>query len=334
MRSSSASAILRDLLPGVGGAGKQRTTGVILPRGHDLGDHLAQWDSNLRPDYWTVDQTGKHHYLHSPSATRQIETFQGGFAVSERSEFVRKGSKPGEPVLLLDHRAMVALPDGRTVLFVASGRAAQAVQKLSTTDINWRFVRSIFSGMQRMIYYEGGQQECRHVHDVPTPWFNVDGILGVVSIGRPARVSCELLDKVDEKGAPVAERSSYGVHSGQTVRLVACSLRPRDYEPGQEIFTASLAFVTDTDAAEAERLVGECHEVKVSRTARAWQVRGRDGKSYLVVVNLSDSKTDASIPDWSSGRLLTPKAATATTKADKSLLLQLEQRSCAVLARQ
>jgi len=316
------------------GAGKGRTTGLILPRGHDLGDHLAQWDSNLRPDYWTIDKDGKWNYLHSPSATRQVETFQGGFAVSERSEFVREGSEPGEPALLLDHRAMVALPDGRTVLFVASGCAAQAVQRLSTADVNWRFVRSIFSGMQRTIYYEGGQQECRHVDDVPTPWFNVDGILGVVSIGRPARISCKLLDKVDEKGTPVAERSSYGVHSGQTVRLVACSLRPRDYEPGQEIFTASLAFVTDTDAAETERLVGECHEAKVSRTARAWQVRGRDGKPYLVVVNLSDSKTDVSIPDWSSGRLLTPRAATVMTKADKPLLLQLDPRGCAVLARQ
>jgi len=138
------------------GAGKRRTTGVILPRGHDLGDHLAQWDSNLRPDYWTIDKDGKWNYLHSPSATRQVETFQGGFAVSERSEFVREGSEPGEPALLLDHRAMVALPDGRTVLFVASGCAAQAVQRLSTADVNWRFVRSIFSGMQRTIYYEGG----------------------------------------------------------------------------------------------------------------------------------------------------------------------------------
>jgi hypothetical protein len=53
-----------------------------------------------------------------------------------------------------------------------------------------------------------------------------------------------------------------------------------------------------------------------------------------VVVNLSDSKTDASIPDWSSGRLLTPRAATVMTKADKPFLLQLEPRGCAVLARQ
>ena len=44
-----------------------------------------------------------------------------------------------------------------------------------------------------------------------------------------------------------AERNSYGVHSGRTVRLVACSPRPRDHESGQEVFTASLAFVTDTE---------------------------------------------------------------------------------------
>lgn len=313
------------------GAGKRRTTGAILPRGHDLGDHLAQWDSNLRPDYWTVDKDGKWNYLHSPSATRQVETFQGGFAVSERSEFVRKGSEAGEPVLL-DHRVMVAIPDGRTVLFVVSGRATKAVQKLSTTDINWRFVRSIFSGMQRTIYYEGGRQECRHVHNVPTPWLNVDGILGVVSIGQPMRVSCKLLDKVDGKGSPVAERSSYGVHSGQTVRLSVRSLVPGDFERGQNILTAGVAFVTDVDGEETKRLATAFREEKPANTVRVYHVRGQDGKEYVVAVNFADSEETVDIADPPTVRLLTPKASSTSTKTDRNLQLRLVPRGCAVLA--
>ena len=54
--------------------------------------------------------------------------------------------------------------------------------------------------------YEGGKKECRFVKDVPTPWFNIDGIMSVVSIGEPARVTCELFGKVDEHGVPIAEQ--------------------------------------------------------------------------------------------------------------------------------
>ena len=278
------------------------------------------------------DEQGRRSYLQIGSKTNRVETFAGGFAVSERTELVRPGDKPAPEARgsVIDHRVMVALPDGRTVIFAASGRAAEEVSRLSTMDVNWRFVRSIFSDMQRTIYYEGGKKECRFVKDVSTPWFNIDGIMSVVSIGKPARVTCELFGKVDEQGVPVAEQDPFGTHAGQTVRLGVCSLEPRDYQPGQEIFTACLAFVTDTDATEAEQLVSTCREVETGKTVRAYDVRGQDGKPYVVVVNFSDAETTPDLAQPADARLLTPEAASLTGRGDAPRL-RLMPHGCAVL---
>jgi len=312
--------------------GKHNSTGLILPSGHGLGDHLAQWDDSLVPDYWTLDKRGRRSYLQVGSKTNRVETFEGGFAVSERTELVRPGDKPAPEARgsVIDHRVMVALPDGRTVIFAASGRVVEEISRLSTMDVNWRFVRSVFSDMQRTIYYEGGKRECRFVKDVSTPWFNIDGIMGVVSIGKPARVTCEPFGKVDEQGIPIAEQDPFGTHAGQTVRLGVCSLEPREYQPGQEIFTACLAFVTDTDATGAEQLVGACREVKTGKAVRAYDVRGQDGKPYVVVVNSSDTEATRELAHPANSRLLTPEAATLTGRGD-ARRLRLKPRGCAVL---
>lgn len=314
--------------------GKVRSTGLILPCGHNLGDHLAQWDDNLVPDYWTADERGHRSYLQVGSKNNHVETFPGGFAVSERTELHLPNDKlkPDARGCVIDHRVMVAIPDGRTVVFAASGRAAHAVSRLGTMDVNWRFVRSAFSDMQRTIYHEGGQKECRHVTDVSTPWFNIDGIISVVSIGKPALVTCELFGKVDGKGIPVAQQDPFGMHAGQTVRLGVCSLAPRDYQPGQEVFTACLAFVTDTDAAKAGQLVRACREAEVAKAVHAYHVRGRDGKPYLIIVNFSDSATDVEIPGTTFGQLLTPRSANTTMKSSNNLLLlHIVPRGCALL---
>lgn len=313
-------------------ARKGRTTGLILPCGHGFGDHLAQWDDNLSPDYWTVDKLGRRRYLRASRGARQVETFRGGFAVSERIELhlAAPRAKKGTPASVLDHRVMVAIPDGRTVVFAASGHATRAVQRLATMDINWRFVRSIFSDMKRTILYEGGQKECRHVKNLRTRWFNVDEIMGVVPIGGPARLSCELFGKVDKQGHPVKARDPFGTHSGQTVRLGVRSLAPRDYEPGHEVFTACVAFVTDVNAAQTKRLVSAYREEKVGETARVYRVRGQDGRQYVVVVNFADSETDMAIAGAAGARQLTPKAARAKTKVGEHVELRLVPRGCAV----
>ncbi|MBT5609681.1 MAG: hypothetical protein HN742_03535 [Lentisphaerae bacterium] len=315
--------------------GKHTSTGLILPSGHGLGDHLAQWDDNLAPDYWILDKRGRRSYLEVGSKGTRVETFAGGFAVSERNEMFPPGAKlePNTRGSVLDHRAMVALPDGRTVVFAASGRALQSIAGLSTMDVNWRFVRSIFCDMQRTIYHEGGEKECRFVKDVSTPWFNIDGIMSVIPIGTPARVTCQPFGKVDEQGAPVAEHDAFGAHAGQTVRLGVCSSEPRDYQPEQEVFTACLAFVTDTDATQAGQLVGTCREFEIGKTARAYEVGGQDGEAYVVVVNFSDAAANITIPDPRAARLLTPEAADVPQKAGEGISLQVVSRGCAVLTR-
>ena len=341
-----------------GKTGRHKSTGLILPRGHDLGDHLAQWDDNLVPDYWTVDghdlgdhlaqwddnlvpdywtvdEQGRRSDLQIGSKNNLVETFEGGFAVSERTELHLPGTnqKSNPSGSVLDHRVMVALPDGRTVIFAASGRAMRSVSRLGTMDLNWRFVQSIFSDMQRTIYYEGDQKECRFVKDLSTPWFNIDEIMSMVSIGKPARVTCEPFGKVNEQGVPVAEQDPFGTHAGQTVRLGVCSLKPHNYESGQEIFSVCLAFVTDTDANQAAQLVQSCRQLDVGQSARAYRIGGQDGTPYVVVINSTDEKAAVAIPALPNGRLLTPKAATATVKADGNILLTLAPRGCAVLAR-
>ena len=315
---------------------KGRTTGLIVPRGHGLGDHLAQWDDSLIPDYWTVDARGRRRPLRAKPGTRQVETFRGGFAVSERTELslLSPANAADAASSIVDHRAMVAIPDGRTVLFAASGRAMRAVRQLAGMDINWRFVRSVFSDMGRTIFHARGQSECRNVSNVRTPWFNIDGIMGIVPIGRQAQVSCEPFGEVDKDGIPLAELDPFGAHAGQTVRLGVCSLAPRDYEAGQEVFTACVAFVTDVEAAETERLVDACSEDEPRDAASVYSVRGQDGKQYVVAVNFTDSEAHVPLTGLGAGRLFTPEAAQLTRATGKDARLRLARRGCALLAAQ
>ena len=315
-------------------ARKGRPTGLVLPSGHGLGDHLAQWDDSLCPDYWTTDKLGRRRYLQPGRRARQVETFPGGFAVSERTELhlaaPRRGDDP--PPAVLDHRAMVALPDGRTVVFAAAGRTVMAVRRLATMDINWRFVRSTFCGMKRTILHEGGHTECRHVKGLTTPWLNVDDILAIVPIGGPARVSCEPFGKVDSHGVPIAPADPFGTHAGHTVRLGVCSLAPRDYEPGQEIFAACVAFTTNVDAAGTKRVAETCREDKIAATTRVYRIRGCDRKHYAVVVNGTDSEARVAVTHAAARRLLTPNAARIATKPSDHIHLSLIARGCALLA--
>ena len=297
---------------------KGRSTGLILPRAHGLGDHLAQWDDSLIPDYWTVDKAGRRRGLQQGRRTRQVETFAGGFAVSERTELFltlpRKGEK--KPPAVVDHRVMAALPDGRTVVFVAAGRAGRAVTALCAADVNWRFLRSAFSDNERTILHEGGQTECRDVKGLRTSWLNVDGVLGIVPIGGPAQVSCHL----------------FATHPGHTVRLSVRSLEPRNYETGQAIFDAPVVFVTDADAAETRRLVAACRAEEAGPRVRACHVRGQDGKGYVIAVNASDAEATARIAAGPASRLLTPKAGRVTAADGAFVQLVLVARGCALLA--
>jgi len=189
------------------------------------------------------------------------------------------------------------------------------VKQLATTDINWRFVRSVFSDHKRTILHEGGQTECADVKNLRTPWLNVDGVLGIVPIGGPASVSCEL----------------FGGHPGQTVRLSIRSPAPRDYEAGQEIFAAAVAFVTDVDAAQTKQLVEACRAEESGQATRVYRVRGQDGKEYVVAVNGSDAEAEVAVASAGASRLLTPKAARLAREADGSVRLTLAPRACAVL---
>ncbi|HUT34753.1 MAG TPA: hypothetical protein VNE39_14785 [Planctomycetota bacterium] len=292
-------------------------TGLIVPRGQGLGDHLAQWDGSLAPHYWLADEAGKSRQaLQRGQASRRVETFGGGFAVSEHTEF-RQGS---EPTSVMDQRFMVALPDGRTVLFAASGRAVRPIERLATSDINYRLVRSVFSDMRRTVYGPGGRKECLEVQDSVTPWSNIDDVLGVVSIGEPARLSCR----------PVAPSGNDRGHAGQTVSLSLRSLPPRDYEAGTEIFAACVAFVTDVEARQTEQLVGRYRVLDGERDVRVVRVHGLDDRQYVVALNLGDVDKEVAVPDAGAAKLLTAKSARVTGAGAKLLL---PKRCCALLVR-
>ncbi len=302
-------------------ARRGRLTGVVLPSGHGLGDHLAQWDNGFIPNYWQVDGRGRERHLMPTRRTRRVETFPGGFAVSERSDVAGR---------LTDHRCMVALPDGRTVLVAAAGRATRDLKRLATRDINWRFVRNAFSDHQRTLFHPGGHTEARHVRDLPAPWLNLEDVMAVLPVGPPARVTCDLAGPLDDQGRPKEERDEYGSTAGVTVRLRFLSLPPSDFKKGEEIFTTCVAFVTDVPAAHTAPLAAAFHEEKQGDTVRVYRTRGRDGKRYVVAVNFADAEAQVSVAGVAQARLLTPQAATATPAA-AAMRLRLVPRGCAVL---
>ncbi len=302
-------------------ARRGRSTGLVLPSGHGLGDHLAQWDDNLIPDYWWTDDDGDRHALDLRGAERDVEPFEGGFAVSERTELSHT----------FDHRCIVAVPDGRTVLVIARGEATRPVSRVGTMDLNWRFVRNAFSDDRRLLFVQGGKHAAVTVRGVETPWANVDGVLGLIAVGKPMKITCEPVGEVDEQGRPTAERDEYGATAGQTLRLSARSrLGPHPFEPGAEIFTVAVAFVTDVTAAETARVAGDFTEQRPAAGVRICRVPGFNGKQYAVAVNFTDEDVAVHLAVPSDAMLLTPKAARAVREA-RRLKLTLRARGCAVL---
>ncbi|MBN1674415.1 MAG: hypothetical protein JXR37_25430 [Kiritimatiellae bacterium] len=315
--------------------GRGPTTGLIIPRGRGYGDHLAQWDDSLIPEYWTESDTGESRFLKAVSKSRQVETFKGGFAVSEQFDMHPAAADKKEilPAVVADQRVMVALPDGRTVLFFACGKALESVQGLSTTDMHYHFVRSVFSDMKRMVYHDAGQEECRHIRNKRTTWLNIDGMLGIVPVGMKARVSCTPYGEVDKKGnPPVNARDPFGMHAGQTVLLEVCSLRAKDYRAGQDVFGAGVGFVTDVTPAKTRQLAKVFREETPCEGVRLYRLRGQDGKEYVVAANVSDS--DARIPAvaFKGARFLTRERAGETGGRGTTACVRLAARHCIVLA--
>jgi len=52
-----------------GKTGQHKSTGLILPRGHNLGDHLAQWDDNLVPYVVVINSTDEPTEVTSPASS-------------------------------------------------------------------------------------------------------------------------------------------------------------------------------------------------------------------------------------------------------------------------
>ena len=293
-------------------SGEQHSTGLVIPCGHGLGDHLAQWDDSLTPAYSAADETGKRATLFRKPPVILVETFHDGFAVSERNDMCMPVKKGENPVpCLVDQRVMAALPDGRTVFVATSARAVRPVAQLETADLNWRFLRTIFSDSRRTIFHEEGHAEAAEIKNVGTAWLNVDKVLGLIPLGSPACASCEI--------------------AGDSVSLRLQSLPPRDYEPGQEISTVGAAFVTDVNATRTRALVESCQEETLCDTARVYRLRGQDGRAYAVAVNFADQEVDVDIPGAAAAALLTPHAISHQEKMRSTLRLRIAPRGCVVL---
>lgn len=298
---------------------ESRVTGLIVPRAHGLGDHLAQWDGGLAPHYWLADARGNSRSLHRGRADRRVETFDGGFTVSEWTEL----GLDSKTASVVDHRVMAAIPDGRTVLFAASGRAIRPIERLATSDINYRFVRSIFSDNRRTIFYEGGRRECLEIQKIATPWFNIDDVLGMVSLGQPALLTC----------SPLPPQKKDLGHAGQTTSVSIRSLSPGNYAEDDEIFTACAAFVTDVDAAETAALVRVLREDGVQKSVRVYHIEGRDGKTYRVAVNFCHKEVELEVADAPGSRLLTPEAAVSEANQPNGRTVRLAGWGCLILSK-
>lgn len=111
-----------------------------------------------------------------------------------------------------------------------------------------------------------------------------------------------------------------------------CSLPPKDYGQGQEIYTICVAFITDVEAGETKRLVGVFNEKKVGDTVHICRILGQDKKQYIIVVNFADSEVDVDIAGASDSMLLTPEAVRIKTKRNKDIHVRLIPRSCILLA--
>lgn len=250
--------------------------------------HLAEWANNL---------AGYVRFMGDDVLSRkvlrhQIETFDGGFltcgAIVEGADVAVLEGWRGRD-LAVHQIAFVALPDGHTVVGLQHCRAAD--RRVFTTAIKGLHLNvpnDLFNGFERTLATAQGTQTLRspaageQVIDLASPWASIDDTIGAVSL----------------YGGPLQLHRSPARRGGKFHSLfveeicLPCLIGPRAHDAGALLIDCGWLAVSSASAEQVSQMAADNAAASITglpADVRGVQVIGRDGQSYVVLANFSDS---------------------------------------------
>lgn len=245
----------------------QKPQGLALP----LSDSsLAEWDRNLVSCFDGDGLYNEHIVLEHQETMLSPGFVTSGRTLSRTWEMLDESKREEKNVELI--LAYAALPDGATTVTIQYARAVRHCHLLRVKGLHLNIPNDLFNGYHRDYAGDGGR------------WLCVDGRLGVASVyGDPLT-----LRPGDHR--TIGLRNVYTYDRGMLQVDEVCttlSEEPRWYEDGSCILDFAAVLRSGADPAETEALQKRCRRLETSPDLRAVSVPGRDGKDYLVVLNLT-----------------------------------------------
>jgi len=271
--------------------------------------HLADWWSNLVGVVHCLGDRGIR-VSNRTTMRRLIEchtdTIDGGF-VSSGSYFEGTGVTVLEGLNLDDQvkcqLAVVALPDGQTMLVMHRAVANMRVFVQSLKGLHLNVPNDLFNGMHRTVRTESGEIQLSsppnvdEVISLQSNWANIDNRLGVIGLfgAESFSVSRAKQRRGGRYGGLYVDEICWPHHSGI-----------RAFDKGEIIFDIGYVVLSATTSEQTNRAAADVQRLNSSYTdgdIRWVRFNGADGNGYVFAVNFGH---EASLATMVSKKLLEP----------------------------
>lgn len=270
--------------------------------------HLAEWSHNLAGRIrFLGEQADVWHGGHRRLVRHVIDVFEGGFATAGT---IREGCRitiaeghRREPGCADHHLAVVALPDGHTVVGLQFARTDPLrTFVLESWALHLNLPNDLYNGFQRVVVGEDGALTLRTpaadagTRRLASRWACIASRVGL--FGLYGDDALRVRRATERQAGPFpslyVEELGWGGVSGLT-----------SYDAASTILDAGWAVVSCADPLQTRTACQASAPLAVDAPdVRAVRVRGQDGRDYVVAANFGAAP--AAVPVPAAARRLTP----------------------------
>lgn len=258
---------------------------------------MAEWQVNLAG---CINGVGARNRAVVQSHEQQM--FSGGFVNYGICDMRSEGNLAegaSDKVVARQHIAFAALPDDAGVIGIQYAGAVNRAFIRTVKGLHLMLPNDIFNECRRS-YYDGQQQlelagpsEHEEVIKLPSAWVNIDDCLTVISLDgeplsilRPGRRQVEILHKPFSVASLYADEICSFYQSGL-----------RSYDPGSTVLDSAFVLRVGEDGKSARQRQSSGSSRKLAGDNwRGALTEGTDGKTYLLLLNLSRDETGLQLP--------------------------------------